>query len=71
MPTMQHAMRTSTGMTRSMTRPRSFFASASVASSIAPRSGSPAEVAASWRFIGPKSNFMNANANMATIVRIA
>ena len=71
MPTTHAAISTRTGITRSMTRPRSFFVSTSVASSSAPRSGFPAATSASWRRIGPKSNFMNASANIVTIVRIA
>ena len=64
-------MSTTTGTTRSITLPRSFLASCSVMSSIAPRSGSPSETAASWRFMGPKSNLVSAKKNIARIVRMA
>ena len=71
MPTMQAMTRTTTGITRSRTRPRSFFARTAVASSRAPRSGLPAATSSSNLRIGPKSSFMKASANMVTIVRIA
>ena len=71
MPIMQQTMSTNTGTIRSITRPRSFLVSASVASSMAPRSGLPASVFSSCRFIGPKSNLEAAKRNMATMVSMA
>ena len=73
MPTTQAAMSTSTGTTRSQTRPFG-FAARNVSDGFWPLPSvkrSPLRALSSCRRIGPKSNLKMATKNIVTIVKMA